>query len=31
MAGVSSFLQTLVIGVVILIAVVVDRLRVEHG
>jgi ribose transport system permease protein len=31
MAGVSSFLQTLAIGVVILIAVVVDRLRVRHG
>lgn len=31
MAGVSSFLQTLAIGVVILIAVVVDRLRVSHG
>jgi ribose/xylose/arabinose/galactoside ABC-type transport system permease subunit len=31
MAGVSSFLQTLVIGVVILIAVVVDRLRVGAG
>ena len=31
MAGVSSFLQTLVIGLVILIAVVVDRLRVRHG
>jgi ribose transport system permease protein len=31
MAGVSSFLQTLAIGIVILIAVVVDRLRVRHG
>jgi ribose transport system permease protein len=31
MAGVSSFLQTLVIGVVILIAVVVDRLRVGRS
>ncbi|HVO15255.1 MAG TPA: ABC transporter permease [Alphaproteobacteria bacterium] len=31
MAGVSSFLQTLAIGIVILIAVVVDRLRARHG
>lgn len=31
MAGVSSFLQTLVVGIVILIAVVVDRLRGSKG
>ncbi len=31
MAGVSSFLQTLVVGLVILLAVVVDRLRGSKG
>jgi ribose transport system permease protein len=31
MAGVSSFLQTLVVGIVILLAVIVDRLRTKKG